>query len=144
MCGQCWKPLPLTAFNRDVTRTGYQSYCRLCKVHNRRFWQAVRGSAHYANERTYDNHAAARSAARRHYGSATLRQCAGHGCDKRAEHWHHFNGYNIAHWLDVEPLCHRCHGQRHGSDYATGQRQWTQLAWSMGIDTPRYNNYGFI
>jgi len=38
-------------------------------------------------------------------------------CDEaQAAHWHHHNGYERAHWLDIVPLCLDCHGKEHRSD----------------------------
>lgn len=33
-----------------------------------------------------------------------------------ADHYHHFNGYEREHWLDVIPLCTVCHGRAHWRD----------------------------
>jgi len=30
-------------------------------------------------------------------------------CDKNAKQYHHYNGYKKAHWLDVIPVCQKCH-----------------------------------
>lgn len=32
-------------------------------------------------------------------------------CGSQAAHYHHYLGYAPEHWLDVEPLCNRCHYQ---------------------------------
>lgn len=34
-------------------------------------------------------------------------------CGKNATHYHHHNGYEKPHWLDVIPLCRSCHIKRH-------------------------------
>ena len=34
-------------------------------------------------------------------------------CGAQAAHYHHHNGYEPEHWLDVVPLCRTCHGIRH-------------------------------
>ena len=34
-------------------------------------------------------------------------------CNKQAEHYHHNKGYNPKHWLDVIPLCRKCHYNIH-------------------------------
>lgn len=35
-------------------------------------------------------------------------------CDEsQANHWHHFNGYDKAHWFDIEPVCRPCHEKEH-------------------------------
>jgi hypothetical protein len=33
--------------------------------------------------------------------------------EAQAEQWHHHNGYDKAHWLDVVPVCRECHGKEH-------------------------------
>jgi hypothetical protein len=32
-------------------------------------------------------------------------------CDSVANHYHHYKGYDKKYWLDVVPLCARCHGK---------------------------------
>jgi hypothetical protein len=39
----------------------------------------------------------------------TTQQCA--VCGVQAKEYHHHNGYDMAHWLDVVPLCGVCHGK---------------------------------
>jgi hypothetical protein len=34
-------------------------------------------------------------------------------CGNRAHHYHHHAGYEPTHWLDVIPLCVKCHRQTH-------------------------------
>lgn len=36
-------------------------------------------------------------------------------CGAQASDYHHHNGYERTHWLDVVPLCRKCHRHRHGS-----------------------------
>lgn len=31
-------------------------------------------------------------------------------CPNQAQEYHHHNGYDKAHWLDVVPICKKCHG----------------------------------
>jgi hypothetical protein len=35
--------------------------------------------------------------------------------EKQAEHYHHPNGYEPEHWLDVIPVCNICHNNLHNS-----------------------------
>jgi hypothetical protein len=35
-------------------------------------------------------------------------------CTGTARVYHHHQGYHPAHWLDVVPLCRRCHARSHG------------------------------
>lgn len=35
-------------------------------------------------------------------------------CGVQADHYHHHNGYEKEHWLDVIPLCFACHNKAHG------------------------------
>lgn len=37
-------------------------------------------------------------------------------CGANAEHYHHHLGYARSHWLDVVPLCMKCHAKRHWGD----------------------------
>lgn len=41
----------------------------------------------------------------------TSLQCA--DCGKCASEYHHHNGYEKDNWLNVTPLCKKCHGERH-------------------------------
>jgi hypothetical protein len=34
-------------------------------------------------------------------------------CDNPADHYHHKNGYEPLQWLDVMPVCHKCHKELH-------------------------------
>lgn len=38
-------------------------------------------------------------------------------CGKQAEQYHHHLGYEPEHWLDVIPLCKKCHDDIHREDY---------------------------
>lgn len=40
-------------------------------------------------------------------------KCCWPGCKNQAALYHHANGYDEDHWLDVEPLCRRHHGEAH-------------------------------
>jgi len=31
------------------------------------------------------------------------------GCGNKAHEYHHYKGYESKHWLDVEPICKKCH-----------------------------------
>lgn len=31
---------------------------------------------------------------------------------RQADHYHHYEGYDLEHWLDVVPLCRWCHGDK--------------------------------
>ena len=35
--------------------------------------------------------------------------CICQSCGSKAENYHHHKGYDIEHWLDVVPLCRKCH-----------------------------------
>jgi hypothetical protein len=37
-------------------------------------------------------------------------------CNNRAVNYHHYLGYEEPHWLDVIPLCIRCHSKAHADD----------------------------
>ena len=36
-----------------------------------------------------------------------------HYCNHPAEHYHHWQGYEPEHWLDVVPACVECHKKEH-------------------------------
>ena len=43
---------------------------------------------------------------------ARAKSLACHDCGKPAQHYDHYLGYAREHWLDVQPVCTSCHGQR--------------------------------
>lgn len=44
-----------------------------------------------------------------------IKACICMQCGKPAQHYHHWKGYEPAHWLDVIPLCAKCHRKVHVS-----------------------------
>jgi hypothetical protein len=59
---------------------------------------------------------------------ACMLTCA--DCGRPAQHYHH-ESYDREHWLDVIPLCRKCHTARHnGSGYRSGPEK-TSLAWIL-------------
>jgi len=44
----------------------------------------------------------------------TSKQCI--WCGEQADEYHHWHGYEEKHWLDVIPLCIKCHGKAHTPD----------------------------
>lgn len=63
-------------------------------------------------------------------------KCA--SCGKQASHYHHHNGYDREHWLDVVPLCNLCHGSEHAKYSVpefgcTDGKQLVELLDELGI-----------
>ena len=46
---------------------------------------------------------------------AVTQACA--ACNRQAALWRHRNGYDEAHWFDVEALCGACHTRAHQRGY---------------------------
>lgn len=44
-----------------------------------------------------------------------ISECFCSQCGKQAQHYHHWS-YNVDHWLDVTPLCAKCHMKTHKSE----------------------------
>lgn len=44
-------------------------------------------------------------------------------CGKPAKNWHHYNGYEEQHWLDIVALCVRCHVDIHDPFVNANKRQ---------------------
>lgn len=40
-------------------------------------------------------------------------------CGRQANEYHHNKGYEKKHWLDVVPMCHRCHKNHHVTSCST-------------------------
>lgn len=49
-------------------------------------------------------------------------------CGKPAQHYHHHNGYDQEHRLDVVPLCSLCHGHSHRAPLSVGTIHNAQTA----------------
>lgn len=44
-------------------------------------------------------------------------KCDWPSCDKNADEYHHYNGYEKEHWFDIQPLCFEHHGVVHRENH---------------------------
>lgn len=141
VCLKCGESKPVSEFSKNRNRKdGLQAYCKACQSAHRhaRYW----GDAEY-REKQREQWRAYRSRPEiqqkkvewdksRGYQTDTVRARVAVGtavrrgklppvstmvcvvCDEaQAEQWHHHNGYEKEHWLDVVPVCRECHGKEH-------------------------------
>lgn len=143
-CSSCGEIKSVEDFYRNAARKdGFDDYCRLCRsVAVRKYNRTPKGrrvqveaqlrwqknnweekkTAMREYYRLHPKRTAARSAVSNAVASgrlprASTKRCVKCGC--AAEHYHHHNGYEQEHWLDVVPICSTCHGKEHreGSQY---------------------------
>lgn len=137
-CRVCKETKPISEFcKRSDSRTGHRNDCKTCrlkcnKAALKRYAQSEKGKAahkryrqnakgkisHSHSAKRYRIHNPKRSKAKAAvmYAIKTGRlprpdslQC--HYCPARATQYHHWKGYEPEHWLDVVPVCVRCHGE---------------------------------
>jgi len=130
-CTKCNEIKPTTEFYKNsMYKDGFIGWCKTCKkkysqsekgksVHrtgSKRHSRTKKGIA--TKKRYYEKHKEenrpqklARRAVELAIGKGQLPrpdslQCA---CGELAEEYHHHKGYEPEHWLDVVPLCVKCH-----------------------------------
>ena len=106
-CSECKRLRKWEDFYNDYkNREGFTFTCDICNrnAHGREYIRATR-----ERNRVY-------SAVRRAVISGKLppiKTCACKSCGKPATNYHHHNGYEKENWLDVVPLCGKCHSEEH-------------------------------
>jgi len=135
-CTKCKQIKPLSEFYKSRRNPdGLHSWCKSCvnaalkaywqtqagKEVNRRagrkYGQTEKGRRAYRKRRLkYPDKIKARSALNTTIHAGQLApptdfQCQ--QCGAQAEQYHHWRGYAPEHWLDVIPLCRKCHRQYH-------------------------------
>lgn len=55
-------------------------------------------------------------------------------CEKQAQHYHHWHGYEKEHWLDVVPVCTKCHG--HLSPSKANEKTKPSKSNALGTSAP--------
>jgi hypothetical protein len=112
-----------TERGQEVTRRAQSKYyntekdlARRKRIHQTEKWKITnRRSVEAWQKRNPIKRKAARAV---HYAVTKgelppVTSCACADCDVQAEEYHH-ESYEKEHWLDVDPLCRRCHMVRHG------------------------------
>lgn len=131
-CTKCGETKPLSEFYKQETcKYGRRPDCKECvRKRSRAYMRSPRGSAQRAQYEQTDAYKEAKARAkrrhrRRHPQRLRARSAVWHAvangdlppasecdcveCDGPAEHYHHHNGYDREHQLDVVPVCRDCH-----------------------------------
>lgn len=120
-CSKCGETKPLTEFHRESKNTdGRRADCKECRNEYSREYHAnyVQTDRYRKSRKKYKrrhpNRIKARNAVTHavHHTEelppASSEDCTRCGGD--AVEYHHHNGYSEEHWLDVVPVCKKCHG----------------------------------
>lgn len=143
-CPKCESIHPLDNFYKNAAQEdGLDNYCKTCRgmavrKYNRTpkarrmhvaaqlKWREKNQEEYRERMRQYHRNNQrknrARSAVSQAVANGDLPHISTHDCiecGNEADHYHHHNGYGREHWLDVVPVCTRCHGKEHrtGSKY---------------------------
>jgi abortive infection bacteriophage resistance protein len=135
-CHKCGQVKPLSEFNKDKSgKDGYANHCKACeklraeqrrrtpkykeyhKQYDKQYQQEEkRKQWHLEYRRNNKERMVARRAvsvavrAGRLPRISTLK-CS--NCPKQARDYHHHLGYAFEHWLNVIPVCRKCHKKLH-------------------------------
>jgi len=133
-CSKCKHFKKLSEFHKDLNkRDGYRPNCKICNLKRhgiyhkteqgkatiKKYRQSPEGKVALATgiKRYYSRHPEVRNAHTAVNNAITVGklprvdtlQC--HYCPAQAEQYHHYKGYEPEHWLDVVPVCIKCHSQ---------------------------------
>lgn len=127
-CPKCKEVKPLSDFYKDRSKkTGKGCYCKICnnnrsnqyqtKAYRKHYQQTEKGkvaccsaSRHYRinnPKKARARNAISRAVVAGRLPKIKTLQC--YLCFKPAQHYHHYLGYEPEHWLDVLPVCAKCH-----------------------------------
>lgn len=124
-----------TIRGKIIAREGWRRYESTEAAKEKRR-QRRKGEKHKAGCRQYDlvNHEKRRAhrAVKEAINKGLMPRARNNKCAscglRQASHYHHHRGYDREHWLDVVPLCNRCHGSEHSKytlpelEYKDGKR----------------------
>lgn len=118
ICNICKNEFPITNFYRDKSQsTGYMHRCKECDKKKSAKWQRESGYDK-SQKRSHTNpHRKAKGVVRHAVKTGKLppiktRVCV--ICHNVAEEYHHWS-YEEKHFLDVIPLCKKCHHKIHNN-----------------------------
>jgi len=118
-CSKCKKIKPLSEFRKQKDcKDGYRPNCKSCEsISEKKYRQTDKGRAyHKARKRRFNalnpNQVKAVNAINNAITAGKLprpntKLC--YYCPKPAQQYHHWHGYEKEHWLDVVPVCRKCH-----------------------------------
>lgn len=106
MCRKCNRLLNRDHFYARNHRKEYiQGYCRDCKRAMAREWYEQNRERLKPRQKARD--AVMIAVRSRRIPRPDELSCT--GCGKPGQQYHHYLGYEREHWLDVIPVCRRCH-----------------------------------
>lgn len=133
-CSKCKEIKPLSEFYTDHSRkNGHQCYCKICsnkdvgKYRQTEKGRKVSRRAVSKYEQTEKGKEHRKCRARKHpeiikarqhiadairWGKLPPAESLQCSCGEPAKHYHHWHGYEPEHWLDVIPVCVKCHTNR--------------------------------
>jgi len=114
ICSKCKQTKPLTEYYKG------QYQCKTCcNKHQKEYRKTEKGKArqrryHYPyperiKAKNFVNHAIRDGKLSR----PDVKLCW--YCTKPAQQYHHYRGYEPEHWLDILPICRKCHTRTHAS-----------------------------
>lgn len=118
-CCTCKQFKALSEFHKNRTQLdGYQNECKICKLkyvkkyqqtEKRKITQKIVNKNFRIRhpERRKAQNAVSNAIATGKLPRANTLLC--HYCPKPAQQYHHWHGYEKEHWLDVIPICVKCH-----------------------------------
>lgn len=122
-CKGCGEAKAISEFYRNkLCADGYRSICKVCIAVRGRLpeWVESRRRSESRRPKRTVRRDPLKTAARNAVKSAIARGELAHWntaicahCGGAAVHYHHQNGYEREHWLDVIPLCRLCHSNEH-------------------------------
>jgi hypothetical protein len=110
-CIKCEEEKDLSDFYKNKrTKSGYYAFCKKCHCERTdNYSKTDKGKEVKRKERARDaSNYAVRSGK---IPSPKDQACSGCGC--QAQEYHHHLGYAEENWLDVLPMCKKCHVQEH-------------------------------
>ncbi len=143
-CPKCKQFKPISEFHKDKRgKDGLQGYCKTCgKIAHRKYQKTEKGKLAYrkanskykktdkgkANQKRYflrhPNQVKAQHTVNHAIEDGNLPRpntqlC--HYCPKPAQQYHHWS-YLPEHWLDVVPVCIKCHNSIHNKIYSSSTK----------------------
>lgn len=131
-CSHCKEIKPIKDFTKlHNGKLGCHNQCKICKsewaksdkakLHKKIYQQSQRGKdARYLATRNHRINNPEKAKARHaiEYAIHAGKLCgpktlACYYCPKPAEQYHHWHGYDKKYWLDVVPVCKKCHYEIH-------------------------------
>lgn len=134
ICARCKAPKALAEFCRNsATKDGRQSWCKDCArdyMRGRSGDPAARRRSARDSAKRYPERRRAREKVKdaiRRGDLARASDCMCTDCGKPADAYDHAAGYDNP--LDVEPVCHECHGRRSRvrGEHRRAGRTWDQV-----------------